>query len=243
MADNIYTLISKVMHDVGAVKKAERNNHQNFNFRGIDAVINAVSPAFRAHGIVTYPILITHEYETVTVGQNRTQMGHARITVKYVFCAPDGSSIEVVVPAESMDSGDKATAKAMSVAYRTALLQTLCLPTDDTDPDAHTYERSSTVNDRPATRPTQRTEPAPAPVAPARKKPSGEKLRSDAQANLINQMLKALDAEEELIVDVFGYSVDQMPIGVAKTCIEQLLAVKRGEAELGLDDDGKFTIN
>jgi hypothetical protein len=41
-----------------------------------------------------------------------------------------------------MDSGDKATAKAMSVAYRTALLQVLCLPTDEPDPDSHTYERA-----------------------------------------------------------------------------------------------------
>lgn len=42
-----------------------------------------------------------------------------------------------------MDSGDKATAKAMSVAFRTALLQALCLPTDEIDPDAESYERSS----------------------------------------------------------------------------------------------------
>lgn len=249
MADNIYTLISKVMHDVGAVKKAERNNHQNFNFRGIDSVINAVSPAFRQHGVFAYPVLISHEYDTVTVGQNRTQMGHARVIVKFVFCAPDGSSIETTVPAESMDSGDKATAKAMSVAYRTALLQTLCLPTDDVDPDAETFVRSTPHNDRPTTRPAQRTQapepaqPAPSTAASARKKPSGEKLRTDAQANLMHQMLKALDAEEELIVDVFGTTIDQMPIGVAKTCIEQLLAVKRGEAEIELDDDGKFTIN
>jgi len=42
-----------------------------------------------------------------------------------------------------MDSGDKATAKAMSVAFRTALLQSLSLPTDEVDPDATSYERSS----------------------------------------------------------------------------------------------------
>ena len=44
-----------------------------------------------------------------------------------------------------MDAGDKATAKAMSVAFRTALLQSLCLPTDDIDPDAQSYERSEKV--------------------------------------------------------------------------------------------------
>jgi hypothetical protein len=241
MADNIYTLINKVMQDVGAVKKAERNNHQNFNFRGIDAVINAVSPAFRQHGVFAYPVIISHEYDTVTVGQNRTQMGHARVVVKYVFCAPDGSSIEVTVPAESMDSGDKATAKAMSVAYRTALLQTLCLPTDDVDPDAETFVRSTTTNYQPLTRTApQKSEQQSA--APERKKTGGDKLRTDAQANLMRQLLKALDAEEELIVDVFDTTIDQMPIGTAKMCIDRLLAVKRGDATVELDDDGRFQI-
>jgi hypothetical protein len=41
-----------------------------------------------------------------------------------------------------MDSGDKAIAKAMSVAFRTALLQTLALPTDEADPDTSSYQRS-----------------------------------------------------------------------------------------------------
>ena len=51
--------------------------------------------------------------------------------------------VEVVQLVEVVDSGDKATAKAMSVAFRTALLQALCLPTDEPDPDASSYERSS----------------------------------------------------------------------------------------------------
>ncbi len=42
-----------------------------------------------------------------------------------------------------MDSGDKATAKAMSVAYRIALIQALNAPTGDPDPDTQTYERSA----------------------------------------------------------------------------------------------------
>jgi hypothetical protein len=55
-----------------------------------------------------------------------------------------------------MDSGDKATAKAMSVAMRTALLQALCLPTDEPDPDATSYERAPR-----AAKVTERDDPAP----------------------------------------------------------------------------------
>jgi hypothetical protein len=39
-----------------------------------------------------------------------------------------------------MDSGDKSLSKAMSVAWRTFLLQTFHLPTNDPDPDSEGYE-------------------------------------------------------------------------------------------------------
>lgn len=135
--------LSAVMADVGAVRKTEKNSAQGFNFRGIDAVTNAVFPAMVKHGVVVVPTVVASSYDTVTVGRNATQMGHARVTVEYQFFAGDGSTISATVCAESMDSGDKATAKAMSVAFRTALLQALCLPTDEIDPDHDVYERSS----------------------------------------------------------------------------------------------------
>lgn len=141
----IVEALSKVMADVGAVKKGDRNEAQRFNFRGIDAVVNAVSPALRAHGIVVTPDLVSIERDTVEVGQKRTPMGHVTVVVKYTFTAADGSSLSATVAGEAMDSGDKATPKAMSVAFRTALLQALCLPTDEPDPDSHTYERSASA--------------------------------------------------------------------------------------------------
>ena len=52
---SIYKQLGLVMEEVGAVKKADRNDHQKFNFRGIDAVVNAVSPALRKHGVVVVP--------------------------------------------------------------------------------------------------------------------------------------------------------------------------------------------
>lgn len=147
---NIQTAITEVMTAVGAVAKRERNASQGFNFRGIDSVVNAVSPAMRAAGLVVHPTVQQVEYATVEVGKSRTPMGHVRIVAAFTFTAPDGSSITSVVPAEAMDSGDKATAKAMSVAFRTALLQTFVLPTDETDPDSDSYERAPQHNDSPA---------------------------------------------------------------------------------------------
>jgi len=139
---NVFEALQAVMASVGAVKKGDRNTQGNFNFRGIDAVTNAVYPALVEHGVLVVPKVLSYDYGTVVVGHKRTEMGHARPTVEFTFYGPAGDRIEAVTAGEAFDSGDKATAKAHSVAFRTALLQTLCLPTDEPDPDAHSYERA-----------------------------------------------------------------------------------------------------
>ena len=139
----IVQALNKIMQEVGAVKKSDRNNSQGFNFRGIDAVVNAVSPILQKYGVVVFPNVEDYDYQTVEIGKNRTAMGHVKVKVTYTFIGANGDAVKSTVVAEAMDSGDKATAKAMSVAVRTCLLQTLSLPTDDVDPDASSYERSS----------------------------------------------------------------------------------------------------
>lgn len=140
---SIHQALNAVMRQVGAVRKTDRNTQgAGYNFRGIDAVTNAVYPALCEHGVVCVPKVLTYEYGTVVVGSRRTEMGHARLTVEFTFYGPCGDFVIATTAGEAFDSGDKATAKAHSVALRTALLQTLMLPTDDTDPDSHTYERS-----------------------------------------------------------------------------------------------------
>lgn len=134
--------LSKVMAVVQAVGKDSTNKQQNYRFRGIDAVVNAVGPAFRQHGVICLPHVEHVEYAVVEVGQNRTRMRECTVRVRYVFHGPAGDSLECVAVGEAMDSGDKATPKAMSVAYRVALLQALCIPTDEPDADSQTYERA-----------------------------------------------------------------------------------------------------
>lgn len=138
----IFQIFAAAKNEVRAVGKDQRNQQQNFNFRGVDAVVNAAAPALDKHGVITVPVLEEVEYTTVEVGQKRTPMAHVRVRVTYRFHGPAGDHFDAVVPGEAMDSGDKGTAKAMSVAYRIALIQALNLPTSDEDPDARNYERS-----------------------------------------------------------------------------------------------------
>ena len=61
--------------------------------------------------------------------------------MQYTFWTVDGTSVECSVIGEGMDSGDKATNKAMAIAHKYALLQTFCIPTEDMiDPDSQVHE-------------------------------------------------------------------------------------------------------
>lgn len=137
----VHEAVTAVMKDVGAVRKDGKNTQQNFNFRGVDAVVNAVSPAMRTHGLVCRPSKVEHRPSSKQLSGGKVATS-IDVVVDYTFTGPEGDEFTAQVVAEAFDLGDKATAKAMSVALRTCLLQTFMLPTDDTDPDTETYERA-----------------------------------------------------------------------------------------------------
>ena len=142
MTNQIYADLAKVMRSVDHVGKGDFNSHQKFSFRGIDGVLNAVGPALREHNVIAFPYVVESEYEQVQTSGGKASTA-CRVLVDYTFAAADGSSITTRVAAESWDTGDKAMPKAMSVAMRTALIQTLSLPTDEPDPSSYTYTREA----------------------------------------------------------------------------------------------------
>ena len=134
----IYSAILGVMADVGAIGKDKKNQQQGFKYRGIDDVMNALQPAMVKNGVFVAPTIIDQRRE-----ERQTSKGgnliYSVVTIKYTFYAKDGSSVDVTVIGEGMDSGDKATNKAMSIAFKYACFQTFCIPTEEMkDPDADT---------------------------------------------------------------------------------------------------------
>lgn len=140
--------LSAVMEDVQAVRKDNRNAQQGYVFRGIDAVMNAVGPVLRKHKVVIVPESVEPHYRDAmtTTGKPAREV---TVLVTYRAYGPAGDSITIQSAGESLDSGDKGTPKAMSVAYRTALLQALTIPTDEPDPDSFSYERAPAEPARP----------------------------------------------------------------------------------------------
>ena len=189
----IFAAMNAVMTGVQSVGKDGKNNSQNYKFRGIDAVVNAVGPEFRKCGVMSTSKILDVNRSTVSANGKATR--EVSVTIEYTFhCVEDGSSVSTVVVAEAMDWGDKATAKVMSVAYRTALLQILCIPTDDPDPDEYSYERSAPAQ-RPAVREPAVSRPAskPAEVKPVEAtKPNV----SAAAQDIMNKARKAYQSKD-----------------------------------------------
>lgn len=130
------------MQSVTAVSKDDQFNggQTRYAYRGVDRVVKAISGEMRKQGLVIVPITqAIPEYIPCTTS-NGKPASMVRVLVTYRIYGQEGDYIECTVPGEAMDSGDKAVSKAMSVAWRTALLQTFFLPTEEPDPDSEVHE-------------------------------------------------------------------------------------------------------
>lgn len=207
---SIHEALGAVMADVGHVAKRDRNQAQKFNFRGIDAVVNAVGPVLRKHGVITIPIVEDVQYRDAQTNKGKSTR-ECMVRIRFEFHGPAGDKIDSVVVAEAMDWGDKATAKAHSVAYRTALLQVLCIPTDEPDPDEDSYERDTAV------KPTK-----PAQKAPQR--PAADVVDADTVAGWLD-VLNAVGGDVKTRwMEAFGCPPNELP----KT--------RQGEGQKFIDD-------
>lgn len=137
---NIYQAINKVMAKIGAVGKDSKNQTQGFMYRGIDAVMNAINPALVENKVFVVPTVLEQTREE-RVNSKGTTLIYSICKIKFTFFAEDGSSVEAITIGEGMDSGDKATNKAMSIAFKYACFQVFCIPTEEmADPDAESHE-------------------------------------------------------------------------------------------------------
>lgn len=142
---NIFETINAVMEEIGAVGKNSRNEQQKYMYRGVDDVMNALNPAFIKHKLLMVPEVVSQKREERQTANGKNLI-YSVLSVKYTLYAEDGSSIYTIVTGEGMDSGDKASNKAMSVAFKYACFQVFCIPTEEMqDPDAETPPPSTPV--------------------------------------------------------------------------------------------------
>jgi hypothetical protein len=140
----VYQAINKVQADLARVgiSKARTNSQgAGYKFRGIDDVFNALSPLLATHGLCILPRMLTRACEE-RMSKSGGNLFYVTVEAEFdLVAAEDGSKHTIRTFGEAMDSGDKATNKAMSAAYKYAAMQAFSIPTEgDNDTENYTHE-------------------------------------------------------------------------------------------------------
>lgn len=134
--------------EIGSIAKSKKNQQQGYSFRGVDDLMNSLHPLFAKYGVLMVPeVLESTREERVTA--KGSALISAILKVKYHFVSMDGSEITATVIGEGMDTADKASNKALAVAFKYVALQVFCIPTDEVgkdDPDNYTPDSSISTN-------------------------------------------------------------------------------------------------
>lgn len=139
---SVFEAWNNVMKAIGSIGKDSINKDQGFRFRGVDAVVDKVGPLLREHGVVVVPGALEHEPERYVTKKGSSMLAES-VKMSYTVYGPAGDSFTGAAFGSAADAGDKAMAKAESVALRVFLLQALMIPTGDPDPDSEAHEREA----------------------------------------------------------------------------------------------------
>ena len=146
----VYRAINAVAADLAeaGIAKTHNNEAEGYEYRSIDDVLNRLAPLLARHRLCVLPRALRR-----TASDRRGEQGSTLIAVelKVAFdfiSADDGSRHTIKVYAESLDSGDKATAKAMAAAFKIAMVHSLCIPVPgNDDADRHTPKLAKQAHD------------------------------------------------------------------------------------------------
>jgi hypothetical protein len=212
----VYKGITAVTRALGraGIGKDRKNLQQNYNFRGIDDIYNALSNELATAQLCIIPRVISRE-AVERQGRSGGALFYVTIHAEYdVVSAIDGSRHTASAYGEAMDSGDKATNKAMSAAYKYMAMQLFCIPTEgDNDADATTHEvRGASYQ----------------PAAPPQTNGNGHTTpgnASEKQVRMLFAIWKKSEYEGDLrewVATTYGCKVDELTIKQASEAIETL---------------------
>lgn len=210
-APPVQVALAAAAASVGAIPKDDMNAQQGFKYRGIERILQGVGPALHKHGVVVLPRVMGVERETMERGNNHAIWRLVTLTVEYVFVGPAGDSLTAVVLGEGLDNGDKAVSKALTMAYKSALLQCLQIADAESDADATTPPEQAPAAPPPAFLSTPNVEAA-------QTKANAAGMTADDVAEMV---LIATNNRTAVLGEVFANEVRQLRDAMAKVLAER----------------------
>ena len=121
------------------IAKTHTNLRDQYQYRSIDDLLNRLGPLLARHRLCILPrVLERTATEQSGDGDALLTAVTVRVAYELVSCR-DGSTHLVEAVGEALDPSDKATAKALSSAYKSARLQAFCVPVAGEDGDASSH--------------------------------------------------------------------------------------------------------
>lgn len=141
---HVLVAINAVMDEIAqtGIAKDRSNQQQNYKFRGIDDVYNALAPLLSKHRLIIKPRGLSRACEERQT-KNGGTLFYVTVAMEFDLISAEDGSRETAGPfyGEAMDSADKATNKAQSAAFKYMAMQQFCIPTEgDNDADGTTHE-------------------------------------------------------------------------------------------------------
>lgn len=185
------------------ISKDSRNKQQNYQYRGIDALMNTLAPILAKHGVVILTNVTDSEYVERRTA-NGGLMYHHKVKVEFTIASEHGTVGPFSSHGECLDTSDKGTNKAIGAAYKYWLFTSLCVPTDaHSDADAEQPEA----------------------VAPKQERPQQEQVKrvGEGEVKQIRAMLEKTDTDEAMYVNFLQLErLEDLPLIQFSKTMEQL---------------------
>jgi hypothetical protein len=120
----IFATMMKVQSDLArtGISKDQKNSQQGWKFRGIDAVLNALSGVLAENKALIIPDVIDKQKLDSPKGS------HWLVTVNWMMLDKYGDSLVSRHCGEAIDYGDKGLNKAITSSYKYFLFSAFCIP-------------------------------------------------------------------------------------------------------------------
>ena len=145
-APHVYRAINAITAalSITGIAKSRINPQDQYTYRSIDDVLGRLAPLLARHRLCVLPRVMRRE--TIDrAGDGNSVLISVHVMVAFdLVSARDGSRHTVRASGEAADASDKATAKALSAAYKTAMLQTFCVPVSgsvEAEDDSHRFRK------------------------------------------------------------------------------------------------------
>jgi len=148
---NVQEALARVIEEMPGVAKSQRADERQggYAYRGIEDITRAVQPLLGKYGVVFVPEVVSREVHDLVV--NGKAWTDTHLQVRYHIFGPNGTLMPgPLLWGVGRDNSDKGANKAMTQAYKYALLQLLCISDAADDGDAATVEADAPKAPKPA---------------------------------------------------------------------------------------------